>query len=115
MEIKYTVSKVTKEISKNKTKTLSSHRTYPLLPQAKEIFLKEKAEEESNERFFGKGYDKNDYVFKNTLGKPNTILVEKYFPKTVEYHHYSFSYLVDVVLKIVLLYYQAFQYHQKSY
>ena len=27
---------------------------------------------------------KNDYIFKNTLGNPNTRLVEKYFPRTVK-------------------------------
>ena len=84
LEIKYTVSKVTKEISKNKTKPLSSHRTYPLLPQAKEIFLKEKAEEESNERFFGKGYDKNDYVFKWPDGhRFSSDYVSQHFTKIV--------------------------------
>lgn len=32
--------------------------------EAREIFLKAKAEEEENQRLFGKAYQKNDYVFK---------------------------------------------------
>ena len=64
LTIKHTVSKVTSTVEKDKTKTNSSRRTLPLLPTAKEIFLRLKEKENENRKLFGKEYQKNDYVFK---------------------------------------------------
>lgn len=38
MTIRHTVSKVTEVVAKDKTKNASSHRTFPLTPEALEIF-----------------------------------------------------------------------------
>ena len=57
-------------VEKDKTKNASSCRSFPLVPEAKEIFLAAKAEEEENRRLFGKEYHENDYVFKWPDGHP---------------------------------------------
>ena len=47
-QYKYTVSKVTTAVCKDKTKNSSSHRSFPLTQEAREIFLKAKADERIN-------------------------------------------------------------------
>ena len=64
LTIKHTVSKVTKTVEKDKTKTAASYRSFPLTPEAVDIFRAALAAEDENRRLFGKGYEKNDYVFK---------------------------------------------------
>lgn len=64
LTIKHTVSKVTEAVEKDKTKNASSRRSFPLVPEAREIFLRAKTDEEENRRLFGKGYIENEYVFK---------------------------------------------------
>ena len=68
--IRHTVAKVMTTVEKDKTKNASSCRSFPLVPEAKEIFLAAKAEEEENRRLFGKEYQENDYVFKWPDGHP---------------------------------------------
>ena len=68
--IRHTVAKVMTTVEKDKTKNASSCRSFPLVPEAKEIFLAAKAEEEENRRLFGKEYHENDYVFKWPDGHP---------------------------------------------
>ncbi len=68
--IKHTVSKVTKAVEKDKTKNASSYRSFPLLPEAAEIFKAAKATEEENRRLFGREYQENDYIFKWPDGRP---------------------------------------------
>lgn len=70
LTIRHTVSKVTKTVAKDKTKTASSYRSFPLTPEAVEIFRKAKDEEAENRRLFGKDYKKNDYIFKWSDGHP---------------------------------------------
>lgn len=60
--IRRTVSKVTEVVEKNKTKTASSYRSFPLLPEAESIFLSLKAQQEENRRLFGRTYHESDYV-----------------------------------------------------
>lgn len=64
MTIRHTVSKVTKVIAKDKTKTKSSYRTFPLSPEALEIFKNARCLEQENRLAFGREYIENDYVFK---------------------------------------------------
>ena len=64
MTIRHTVSKVTEVVAKDKTKTASSHRTFPLVPEAVEIFKAAKCQEQQNRLAFGKEYQENPYVFK---------------------------------------------------
>lgn len=70
VKIRHTVSKVTKAVEKDKTKSKSSRRSFPLTEDARQIFLHAKAEEAENQKLFGKDYQKNDYVFKWPDGHP---------------------------------------------
>jgi integrase len=64
MTIRHTVSKVTEVVAKDKTKNASSRRTFPLTPEAIEIFRAAKSQEAQNRIAFGREYKKNSYVFK---------------------------------------------------
>ncbi len=64
MTIRHTVSRVVKTVAKNKTKNLSSHRTFPLTDEAFEIFNTIKQQEEYYRSVFGKQYQENNYIFK---------------------------------------------------
>ena len=64
MTIRHTVSKVTAIVAKDKTKTASSHRIFPLTQEAVEIFRRAKEEEQQNRVMFGSEYQENPYVFK---------------------------------------------------
>ena len=64
MTIRHTVSKVTEVVAKDKTKNASSRRTFPLTPEALEIFKAAKCQEEQNRIAFGREYQQNSYVFK---------------------------------------------------
>lgn len=64
LTIRHTVSKVTKPVEKDKTKNASSFRSFPLVDEAKAIFLAAKAAEKENRKLFGKAYHENEYVFK---------------------------------------------------
>ncbi len=70
LTILHTVSKVTKTVEKDKTKNKSSRRSFPLSDETLEIFEMLKEQEEENRLLFGRGYDRNDYVFKWPDGKP---------------------------------------------
>lgn len=61
--IKHTVSKVTQAVEKDTTKTASSYRSFPLLPEAAAIFRAEQAAQTENRRLFGKEYHTSDYIF----------------------------------------------------
>ena len=70
LTILHTVSKVTKTVEKDKTKNKSSRRSFPLSDETLEIFEMLKEQEEENRLLFGRGYNRNDYVFKWPDGKP---------------------------------------------
>ena len=62
----------------DKMKTKTSNRTLPLLPQAEELLLKQKALIETNKQMLGKSYNKKylDYVCVDNLGRlilPNRL------------------------------------------
>lgn len=62
----------------DKMKTKTSNRTLPLLPQAEELLLKQKALIEANKQMLGKSYNKKylDYVCVDNLGRlilPNRL------------------------------------------
>lgn len=78
--IKHTVSKVTHVVEKDKTKNASSRRSFPLIPEARAIFARAKAEEAANSKLFQKEYQWNDYVFKWPDGRPfSPDYVSKHF------------------------------------
>ncbi len=64
MTIRHTVAKVTEVVAKDKTKNASSHRTFPLTPEAMEIFRFARCQEQQNRIAFGREYQENPYVFK---------------------------------------------------
>lgn len=64
LTIRHTVSQVTKPVEKDKTKNASSYRSFPLVDEARSIFLEAKAREKENRLLFGKEYQENEYVFK---------------------------------------------------
>ena len=68
--IRHTVCKMVTKVEKDKTKTESSRRGFPMTEEARAIFLAAKAQEEENCHLFGKGYQRNDYVFKWPDGRP---------------------------------------------
>jgi len=92
VNIKHTVSKVTKIVEKDKTKNASSRRSFPLLPDIKKLLLKIKQQESENRKLFGREYAENDYIFKWDDGRP-------YSPDFVSYkfdwllNHYGFPHI----------------------
>lgn len=61
--IQHTVVKNMTIVAKDKTKTQSSRRTYPLLPSIKEVLLKVKEQQDSNRNICKTAYNESDYVF----------------------------------------------------
>jgi integrase len=98
--IKHTVSKVTTTVCKDKTKNSSSHRSFPLSEEAKEIFLHAKLEENQNRQLCGSAYQQNDFVFKWPDGRPFSpdyvsshfaILLKKYNLPHIRFHELRHS------------------------
>ena len=100
--IRHTVCKMIVTVEKDKTKTQSSRRSFPMTEEAREIFLKAKAEEEENQRLFGKAYQKNDYVFKWPDGRtfaPDYVthhfskMLERYGMPHIRFHELRHPYV----------------------
>ena len=70
LTIKHTVVVVKSKVEKDNTKNKSSRRSFALTDEVMQIFEDLSKAEEENRRFFGKGYNKNDYVFKWPDGTP---------------------------------------------
>lgn len=70
LRICHTVCKMMTRIEKDKTKTQSSRRSFPLTAEARSIFLAAKAEDEENRQQFARAYHENDYIFKWADGTP---------------------------------------------
>ena len=68
--IRHTISKCTTVVAKDKTKNAASRRSYPMLPELRDMLLAEKEKEKTNRRLFGKTYVENSYVFKWEDGRP---------------------------------------------
>ena len=71
---------------KDTTKNKTSMRTYPLLPDVKEILIRIKTDQEKNKKLFGNCYVKTDYVFTREDGScyyPSypTEMLTKYLKK----------------------------------
>ena len=70
MTIRHTVSKVTEDVAKDKTKNASSRRSFPLTAEAEAIFRRAKELEQQNRAAFGREYQENSYIFKWPDGHP---------------------------------------------
>ena len=78
--IKHTVCKVTSVVEKSKTKNSSSYRSFPLTAEARDIFLRLRAIDLSQQPLIGSQYPPNDYVFKRPDGHPfSPDYVSKHF------------------------------------
>ena len=89
LTIKHTVSKVTKAIAKDKTKTASSHRSFPLTANAIAIFEEARRQESANRIQFGKEYHANEYIFKWPNGTPFAPdYVSQHFRLLLERHQF---------------------------
>ncbi|NLT62942.1 MAG: site-specific integrase [Clostridiales bacterium] len=87
LTIKHTVCKVTTVVEKDKTKNASSHRSFPLLPEAKAVFERIKVEQEQNAQVFGQDYHKSDYVFTWNDGRPfSPDYVSQHFAHLLKKH-----------------------------
>ena len=70
MTIKHTVVRHITVIEKDKTKNVSSYRSFPLLPEIRALFLDLRAQSEENSKLFGNNYVQNDYIFRWADGRP---------------------------------------------
>lgn len=70
LTIKHTVVLNGEIIRKDKTKNRSSNRTYPLLPEVRQIFEQLLKQQEINKATFGNCYENNDYIFVKADGSP---------------------------------------------
>ena len=88
LTIKHTVSRVTTTVCKDKTKNSSSHRSFPLSAEAREIFMQARAEEQRNRQLCGAEYEENDFVFKWPNGKPfSPDYVSAHFSRILKNNH----------------------------
>lgn len=93
--IKETVVRNKTTISKKKTKNESSYRSYPLSDDIFNIILLLKEDEKKNAKKWGGKYNKNDYIFKHSDGRPFTpnyvsqhfkLILEKNSFKHIRFH-----------------------------
>ena len=70
LTIQHTRTKCNEIIEKDKTKSKSSLRSFPLSDNIVDLFVKLKLQEKQNKKLFGKDYQSNSYVFKWADGKP---------------------------------------------
>lgn len=98
--IRHTVVKVYTTVAKDKTKTKSSYRSFPLLPEMNEMFRSLRANQERNQRLLGKDYVQTDYVFCWPDGRPFTSdyvshrfgkLLKKYDLPHIRFHELRHS------------------------
>lgn len=88
LTIKHTVVKIYETVEKDKAKSKSSYRSFPLLPEMRDLFLELKQEQRENKRLFGKYYIENDYVFCWPDGHPVTPdYVSHRFGKILKNHN----------------------------
>ena len=70
LSIKYTVVQYNGLYEKAKTKNLSSRRSFPLLPDIREMLIEMQKQEQEYRRLFGGEYQDNPYIFKWPNGAP---------------------------------------------
>lgn len=90
LTISHTVVKVTTIVEKDKTKSKSSHRSFPLLPEMREMFLALRREQEKCRKEFGRAYVKTDYVFCWPDGHPfSPDYVSRKFSRLLKAHGFE--------------------------
>jgi len=95
IHIKHTISKVSKVIAKDKTKTSASRRTICMSEDMKNLLLKIKEEQSQYRLIFGKDYLESDYVFTwpdghlidiDYVSRKFAQLLHKYNLKKIRFH-----------------------------
>ena len=87
LTIRHTVVQVETLVEKDKTKNVSSRRSFPLLPEIAELLQGLKKQETENRKFFKKEYNENNYIFKWDDGRPFTPdYVTQRFSRLLEIH-----------------------------
>ena len=72
-------------VAKDRTKTVKSMRTLPLMPVVEEMLLRMKAEQEQNRQFFKKSYKEQGYIYVLADGTPvNPDYITKAFIKFIK-------------------------------
>lgn len=72
-------------VAKDRTKTVKSMRTLPLMPVVEEMLLRMKAEQEQNRQFFKKSYEEQGYIYVLADGTPvNPDYITKAFIKFIK-------------------------------
>lgn len=83
--IKHTVVRFSDVIEKDRTKTASSYRTYPLPEEIERIFLQQKEKEKLGRKKYGELYEENDYIFKWDYGRMyNPDFITRKFSKLLK-------------------------------
>ena len=70
ISIRHTVVKVDKIVEKDRTKTASSYRSFPLVPEIREALLKQREQQLINRTLFKKDYHDSPYIFVWDDGRP---------------------------------------------
>lgn len=85
LAIRHTVVKMEITVHKDCTKSEASYRTFPLLPEIREMLLELKDCEQENRRLFGSEYVESPYIFKWDNGQPfHPDFVSKKFLKLLK-------------------------------
>ena len=83
--IKHTVVRFSDVIEKDRTKTASSYRTYPLPDEIEQIFLHQREKEKLGRKTYGELYEENDYIFKWDYGRMyNPDFITRKFSKLLK-------------------------------
>lgn len=83
--IKHTVVRFSDVIEKDRTKTASSYRTYPLPEEIEQIFLQQREKEKLGRKTYGELYEENDYIFKWDYGRMyNPDFITRKFSKLLK-------------------------------
>lgn len=108
LTIQHTVVLQNVVVSKDSTKNKSSHRTYPLLEDIREILLSIRKRQKENKAFFGNCYNNTGYVFTHENGTayypsyPSHALqkvLEKYDLPHIRWHNLRHSCASVLLLK----------------
>ena len=87
MHIGHTVVKLNTTVRKDKTKNTSSFRSFPLIPEIKQLLIEEKKRQEYNKKVFRKMYENSSYVFVWDNGKPYaTEYVSQHFRRILKWN-----------------------------
>jgi len=88
IQIAHTVVKLNTTVRKDKTKSASSYRSFPLISEIKELLIAERKRQEKNKKEFKTAYVNSPYVFVWDDGKPfSTEYVSQHFKRLLEWNN----------------------------